>query len=292
MQVIFGHGRQLWGLAVHPDDELFATAGHDKNIALWRRNKLIWTIQVQHECISLSFHPFGSALATGSTEGHLIVLNAENGALITTIRVCGSPLNCVSYNPGTCVIYLGKHHKILANLFSLLHFASLFLAGDTIAIGSQNGSVYLFRVSRDGFLYKKSNKIRGNQPLMQLDWSSDGNFLQTATADYDLLYCECFKTSHAGLSYSLTIIIIKRIHAGDVKTLIAEKSPVTMKDVKWYTQTCSVGFMVSGIWNNRYYPMASLIVTLNRSSAHDLLVTGDSDGYLRLFRYFLPPIGE
>jgi microtubule-associated protein-like 1/2 len=45
-QVVFGHGRQLWGLAVHPDDEVFATAGHDKNIALWRKNKFIWTLQV------------------------------------------------------------------------------------------------------------------------------------------------------------------------------------------------------------------------------------------------------
>ncbi|EEB10507.1 WD-repeat protein, putative [Pediculus humanus corporis] len=231
-QVVFGHGRQLWGLAVHPDDELFATAGHDKNIALWRRNKLIWTIQVQYECVSLSFHPFGSALATGSTEGHLIILNAENGTLITTVRVCGSPLTCVSYSP----------------------------SGDTIGIGSQNGTIYLFRVSRDGFSYKKQNKIRGNQPIIQLDWSSDGNYLQTTTSDYDLLYW-------------------------DTKALIAEKSPITMKDVKWYTQTCTTGYTVSGIWNNRYYPMASLIITLNRSSAHDLLVTGDADGYLRLFRY-------
>jgi hypothetical protein len=59
-----------------------------------------------------------------------------------------------------------------------------------IAIGSQNGSVYLFRVSRDGFSYKKWNKIRGSQPLTQLDWSTDGCYLQTVTADYDLVFCE------------------------------------------------------------------------------------------------------
>lgn len=46
--MVFGHGRQLWGLAVHPDDELFATAGHDKNIALWRKHKLIWQTQVSY----------------------------------------------------------------------------------------------------------------------------------------------------------------------------------------------------------------------------------------------------
>ena len=59
-----------------------------------------------------------------------------------------------------------------------------------IAVGSQNGSVYLFRVSRDGFSYKKWNKIRGSQPLTQLDWSTDGCYLQTVTADYDLVFCE------------------------------------------------------------------------------------------------------
>ncbi|XP_056634123.1 echinoderm microtubule-associated protein-like CG42247 isoform X1 [Diorhabda sublineata] len=231
-QVVFGHGRQLWGLAVHPDDEIFATAGHDKNIALWRKNKLIWVTQVSFECISLCFHPFGVALAVGSTEGHLMIMNSETGVVVNTVRVCGSPLNCVGYNP----------------------------TGDLIAIASQNGSIYLFRVSRDGYSYKKSNKIRGAQPLMQLDWSSDSNFIQTVTADYDLSFW-------------------------DVKTLTPEKSPIAVKDVKWYTHNTTVGFLISGIWNNRFYPMTSIISTSSRSAAHDLLITGDTDGYLRLFRY-------
>ncbi|PSN34146.1 Echinoderm microtubule-associated-like protein [Blattella germanica] len=206
-QVVFGHSRHLWGLAVHPDDDLFATGGHDKNIAMWRRNKLLWSVQGLYECVSLCFHPFGVVLAAGSTEGHLVVLNAENGAPVVTIRVCGSPLNCLGYNP----------------------------AGDMIAIGSQNGSVYLFRVSRDGFSYKKWNKIRGSQPLTQLDWSTDGCYLQTVTADYDLVFW-------------------------DIKNVVTEKSPIGMKDVKWYTHNATVGFLVAGIWNNRFYPMASLIV--------------------------------
>ncbi|KAL1502858.1 hypothetical protein ABEB36_007938 [Hypothenemus hampei] len=231
-QMVFGHGRQLWGLAVHPDDEVFATAGHDKNIALWRKTKLVWTTQVSFECISLAFHPFGVALVAGSTEGHLLVFNSESGQLLNTLRVCGSPLNCIGFNP----------------------------SGDMLAIASQNGSVYLFRASRDGFSYKKANKIRGSQPLMQMDWSSDSSFLQTVTADYDLSFW-------------------------DVKTLTPEKSPIAMKDVKWYTHNSTVGFMVSGIWNNRFYPMNSMISTVSRSAAHDLLITGDTDGYLRLFRY-------
>lgn len=59
-----------------------------------------------------------------------------------------------------------------------------------IAMGSQNGSIYLFKVSRDGFSYKKVNKIRGSQALSHLDWSVDSNYLQTTTVDFDLLFCK------------------------------------------------------------------------------------------------------
>lgn len=44
-------------------------------------------------------------------------------------------------------------------------------------------------------------------------------------------------------------------------------------------------FFIIGIWHNRFYPSSSMISTANRSAAHDLFVTGDTDGYLRLFRY-------
>lgn len=99
-EVIFGHGRQLWGLAVHPEDEIFATAGMDKMIVLWRKHKLIWSSQVEYECISLAFHPYGSALAVGTTAGHLLVLNSESGEINTTVRVCAAPLNCIGFNQG------------------------------------------------------------------------------------------------------------------------------------------------------------------------------------------------
>jgi microtubule-associated protein-like 1/2 len=56
-QVVFGHSRHLWGLAVHPDDDMFATGGHDKNVAMWRRNKLLWSIQVRSEYQSVRVPP-------------------------------------------------------------------------------------------------------------------------------------------------------------------------------------------------------------------------------------------
>lgn len=119
----------------------------------------------------------------------------------------------------------------------------------------------MFRVSRDGFSYKRVNKIRGSQPLTHIDWSLDSNYLQTATIDFDLLFW-------------------------DVKALAAERSPLAMKDVKWLTHNCTVGFHVGGMWSNRYYSSQNtLITTTTRSGGHDMVASGDAEGYLRLFRY-------
>jgi len=45
------------------------------------------------------------ALAAGSSEGHLLVLAADTGAAVATLRVCGSPLSCIGYNPSMTQIY-------------------------------------------------------------------------------------------------------------------------------------------------------------------------------------------
>ena len=44
-------------------------------------------------------------------------------------------------------------------------------------------------------------------------------------------------------------------------------------------------FLIPGMWNNRYYPLTTVLTTASRSAAHDMLVSGDAEGYLRLFRY-------
>lgn len=148
-------------------------------------------------------------------------------------------------------------------------------------MGSQNGCIYLFRVSRDGFSYKKMNKIRGSQPLQHLDWSVDSSYLQTVTIDFDLLFCKF----HFAFPQTDTITTFFYDIPGDVRSLSPERSPIAMKDVKWLTHNCTVGFLVGGMWNNRYYSNTSAIIsTCTRSTGHDMLASGDADGYIRLFR--------
>ena len=60
------------------------------------------------------------------------------------------------------------------------------LDGDMLSAASHNGSVYLYRVSRDGFSYKKEAKLTGpgGQQLTHLDWDETGDYLATCSADY------------------------------------------------------------------------------------------------------------
>ena len=60
-----------------------------------------------------------------------------------------------------------------------------------LAIGAQTGSVYPYNVGRDGLVYAKSGSpMQGSQPLTQLDWSTDGDYLQSVTVHHELILCE------------------------------------------------------------------------------------------------------
>lgn len=79
-----------------------------------------------------------------------------------------------------------------------------------------------------------------------------------------------------------TIILFQ---SGDTRSLSPERSPILMRDVKWLTHNCTVGFLVAGMWNNRFYSSnSSKITSCNRSAGMDMLACGDAEGHIRLFK--------
>ncbi|CAL4086301.1 unnamed protein product, partial [Meganyctiphanes norvegica] len=229
-QVIFGHSKQLWGLAVNQLDGTVATAGYDKHIIKWRDNQLDWRIQAQSECVSVAVHPQGTVIAAGTIDGHLIVLNANTGLHVATVRVCGSPLSCISYNPG----------------------------GEILSVGSQNGSLYLYKSTKDGFVYNRFSRMGGAHPLSGIDWSVSGKYIQTVTSDYDVAYW-------------------------NLRDFTRVKNALDVRNETWVTQTCPLGYMIHGDWGgNKDSPVQ---VSVDRGPHGDVLVAGDTDGYIRLYRY-------
>ncbi|XP_037076914.1 echinoderm microtubule-associated protein-like CG42247 [Pollicipes pollicipes] len=248
--VVFGHSKQLSGLATCNEEVSFVTAGSDRVVAKWSaQRKLIWKSPVSSEAVSCSVHPLDTVVAVGSADGHLYVYKLSDGTQIGSFRVCGQSLNCVSYSPG----------------------------GDMLAIGAQTGSVYPFKVGRDGMIYVKFGPMQGSHPITQLDWSVDGEYLQTVTSGHELVYWS-------------------------KRSLSKEKSPYHLRDKHWATQTCTVGYHVLGAWPDLHYinqlrawsdsyadaQHGKVLLTACRSREHDLLAVGDSEGGLQLYRYPCP----
>ena len=67
---------------------------------------------------------------------------------------------------------------------------ALAAGGDMLAIGAQTGSIYPYKVGRDGAVYVKFGPMQGTQPLTQLDWSVDGEYMRTVTSQHELIICE------------------------------------------------------------------------------------------------------
>ncbi|KAK8400492.1 hypothetical protein O3P69_003272 [Scylla paramamosain] len=241
-QVVFGHSKQLWGLSINHMDSSVATAGYDKHIVKWRDTQLEWRVQAQSECVSVAVHPQGTRIAAGTIDGHF-------GGCQWADRTEGH--HAKSLRLTTLLSGLQSGHTSLCP-------PSVSAGGELLAVGSQNGSVYLYRSTKDGYVYTRSGKMAGGQPLSTIDWSTSGRYLQTLTADYDVVY------------WSLV-------------DLAKVKNHQDVRNETWATHTSPLGFMVHGIWSGgRDAPVQ---VTVDRGPRGDVLVAGDTDGFIRLYRY-------
>lgn len=110
---VWGHSSRLEAVASHPDDLAFVTAGYDKIVAKWRKQKVLWKVTTQSELISVAYHPSASVAAAASLDGHVVVLNAETGVHVTTLRVCSAPLNELKFNRSGTFFACAAHSGII-----------------------------------------------------------------------------------------------------------------------------------------------------------------------------------
>ncbi|CAG0899201.1 unnamed protein product [Darwinula stevensoni] len=127
--VVFGHASQLWALAVHPSQPVFATAGYDRNIVKWRAHEPEW--RVHSECSCAAWNEDGSLLAVGSITGHVTVLRGEDGRLVDTFVGGGSHVTCASFSPD----------------------------GSQLSLGVGTGNVYIYRVDRAGNAFRRGTVL-------------------------------------------------------------------------------------------------------------------------------------
>ena len=170
--VIFGHANQMSSLTTHwplnwGTFETFASGGTDKLVVLWHGNQLVWKVLLQTEPTAFAFPPEGNVLAVGTVDGFVVVLNANTGIHVATIKVCGSTISAIKFN----------------------------VDGDKFAAASSTGTVFLYKViggsgsgqgRKDDF--RSVGKLSGGLEFVALDWDQKGDYIQTSSKDLNLQF--------------------------------------------------------------------------------------------------------
>ena len=94
--------------------------------------------------------------------------------------------------------------------------------------------------------------------MLHIDWSVDGDYLRSCSADYELLFWT----------------------PGNCRQLAAAS---TLRDVSWSTSSCTLGFQVAGIWQEG--ADGTDVNAASCSNGASLLATADDFGKVNLFRF-------
>ncbi|XP_050411565.1 echinoderm microtubule-associated protein-like CG42247 isoform X2 [Patella vulgata] len=129
-----------------------------------------------------------------------------------------------------------------------------------LAIGGYDGFIHVFTINSAGQFFKTHSAALKNSVafVSQIDWSCDNRYLQTVLENYELVYW-------------------------DIENMQKVKNARTMRDVDWFTQTCSVGHSLIGPWSN--LEGNEVINVAARSDSREYLVCGDNRGRIRLYKY-------
>ena len=239
---------ELWGLATHPTRPEYCTVGDDRTLRVWDAH-----LHTMKACTGLgimaracAYHPSGNMIAVGF--GGRVgrgKMSSQDGLI--RIYQC-NPL------PLTKLTEKADSKKWISDVkFSL--------DGTILAAGGHQDVVYLYNVRGDGSnvqLTLRAKFSKHNSFITHLDFSADSRYLQSNCGAYELLFSDTSNGSQI-------------------------TSASQLKDVKWATWTCTLGWPVQGIWP----PCSdgSDINAVDRSHSGHLVATADDFGKVKVFRY-------
>ena len=162
-KLVEGHSverAEVWGLAVHPEKQIFASCGDDCTVRLFdaRSMKLSQMVSIETKARALAFSTDALALAVASIDGKIHVLSTDSLKVkINECQVGKDWIQALVYSPDS----------------------------KTLAVGSHDSLIYLLSTKT----YSIRAICRGHHAtITQLDYSVDNSTLQSVSGDYELLY--------------------------------------------------------------------------------------------------------
>ena len=258
---------ELWALSLSVDHKSYVTVGEDNMIAVWdavthkclrrsivsekkgKKPKILRasttsTHPVNQCARAIAVHPNGKQLIIGQNSGEVSVYDLKSLKLVTSVD-----LNRF----GKRAVKEQKDNWIQAIRYSP--------SGHAAAVGT-HGSVVVLLDATDG--YKPRGVLKAsNSFLSHLDWSEDGRYIQTNDGAYELLY------------YA--------VDEDDLDKVKQVTSASSMRDVRWATRTCTLGWGVQGVYDAGQGGQE--VASVDVSSDGHLCVSGDDRGLVNLYRW-------
>ncbi|GAB6020327.1 Echinoderm microtubule-associated protein-like 5 [Chamberlinius hualienensis] len=158
-----GHTEELWGLAIHPNQSQFVTAGQDGYIHLWdtMSHSVVWSYEIKERAQAAAFSPNGNVLVMTTTTGKWFALDAETREIYSQHVDGIESIDVVRFSPD----------------------------GNYLALGSHDNNIYIYQVEDQCHKYSRVGRCAGHSSFVtHLDWSTDGSILRSNSADLELLY--------------------------------------------------------------------------------------------------------
>jgi WD40 repeat protein len=207
--ILSGHQGDISALAFSPDGSILASGAQDDNVIR------VWDVAAGRELRqleghtgwirSLAFSPDGSILASGSTDRTVILWDAESGRQLRTLEGHADFLGNIAFSPdgaslasasrdGTVRVWdvaAGRERDDFAYTAPLnpddsapfwLTGVSWSPDGDTLAVGSISGSVYIL----DAATGRQQRELQGHDGwvvIRGVSFSPDGDLLASASLD-------------------------------------------------------------------------------------------------------------
>lgn len=247
-----GHcNEEVWGIATHPHVPVYCTTGDDKTLRFYDIPSKLMThvVTLGHISRTVCYSPNGKLVALGF--GGRVGKGKESGGGL--VRIYSAP---TSSKPSSEVKKLCERQDA-KQWISDIKFSS---NGNTLVAGAHDCKIYIYNVAADGAeISLRATFNKHNSVINHLDLSQDGRYMQSNCSAYELLFAD-----------TLT---------GKQITSASE-----LRDVKWESWTCTLGWPVQGIWAQGNMD-GSDINAVHRSHTGHLLATSDDFGKVNLFRY-------
>lgn len=161
--LVQGHMDELWGLACHPSQQQFLTAGSDKMIHMWNSTAktAVWSLELPDPGHSCCFSPDGASVVVGMETGRWVAIDTSTHSIICQHTDGNEQIECCLFSPD----------------------------GSFLALGSRDNNIYVYAVEDGGKKFSRIGRCHGHSSFItHIDWSVDGQYIMSNSGDYEVLF--------------------------------------------------------------------------------------------------------